>query len=178
MKKIDKIIHLKLIEITIMLIIIIISFPLWKKLEQNEIMTTAALYDNARYTYIDVENYSNGPMFPIKDDEALNELKPTSLKLINETNTTEDFTIIMKVSKTSTLDYRCLNIAIDRQKKNLKNLYLFDDADSFYFSLKSDTIKGETKEYDFLIWMDSSTNNDMMGKSLSYSFELQEGLMI
>ena len=178
MKNIDKIIHLKLVEITLMLVIIIISFPLWQKLNLNDVMTTAALYDNARYTYIKVENHSNGPMFPISDEEALTELTPSFLKLTNETNTSEDFTIMMKISKSSSIDYHCLNIAIDHQKQSLKNLYLFDDADNFYFSLKSDQIKGETKEYAFLIWMDATTGNEMMGKTLSYTFDLQEGILI
>ncbi len=178
MKKIDKIIHWKLLEISIMVAIMMISFPLWKKLEVKEVMTTAAFFENANYTQLKVEEFANGPMFPLKDTDALNLLKPTKINLINETKTKEDYTILMKVSKSSSLDYHYLNIALDKKIKKLEDIYLSDDADYFYFNISADTIKGEIREHDFLIWMDCKTGNDMMGKTLSYSFELQKGLLV
>lgn len=177
MRNIDKIIHWKIIEISIMIAIITISFPLWKRLELKEIMTTAALYDNAKYTYLKIDDHATGPMFPLSDKEAFN-LTPSKIELINETNTSENVTILMKISKSSSLDFNCLNIAIDSQKKQLNDLYVMDDSDYFYFNIKSDVTKAETKKYNFLLWMDASTGNEMMGKNLTYSFELQKGALI
>lgn len=178
MKRIDKIIHWKLLEISIMISVILVSFPLWKYLEIDEVMTTAAFYDDARYTYLSVEETEQGPMFPLKNEDALRELKPSKLRLINETKTQEEYTIALKVNKTSSLDYHCLNIAFDQKVEKLEDLYFSDDADYFYFVLKTDTIRGEIKEHNFLIWMDASTGNEMMNKTLSYSFEIQKGILI
>lgn len=178
MKKIDHIIHWKLVEISIMISVILVSFPLWKYLEIDEVMTTAAFYDGARYTYLSVEESEKEPMFPLKNEEALRDLKPTKVRLINETKTLEEYTLTMKISKTSTLDYKCLNIAFDQKINKLEDLYFSDDADYFYFVLKTDKIRGEIREHNVLIWMDASTGNEMMNKSLSYSFELQKGILV
>lgn len=178
MKKLDKIIHWKLIEISLMLSIIMISFPLWKQLEKEELTTTASYYETANYTYLKVDKNENAPMIPLNTEEALKKLKPSTLTITNETKTREDYTILMKINKKSTLDYHCLNIAIDQWIVPLKELYQKEDEENYIFNITSNKIQGEIKEHQFIIWMDAKTNNNMMNKSLEYSFELQKGIMI
>ena len=71
-----------------------------------------------------------------------------------------------------------LKIALNQQVSNLADHYLLEDADHIYFSLFSDSIQGEKQDYEFMIWMDKNTGNDMQGKSLTFDFELQKGIAI
>lgn len=173
MKRIDDIIHWKLMEIIFLIFVVLISFPLWENLKIDEAMTAAAFSDDVRYTYLSVEGRKLESMYPLKNEEAIQKLKPIRLRLTNNTKIKEDYTIIIKIKKDSTMDYRCLNIAFDEKVNRLEDLYFSDDDDNFYFILKTDTIRGEIKEYNVLIWMDVSSDPEMASKTLHYSFELQ-----
>lgn len=178
MKNIDKVIHWKLIEISCVIAIVIVSFPLWKKLDISDQIATAAFYNGASFSYLNVSNTQNGMMVPVSNEDALKNLEQTKIKVINDTRTNEDYTVLLKIAKSSTLDYNCLNIALNNEVKALKSTYLLEDADYFYFALTNGSIKGEIKEYDFLMWMDENTGNEMQGKTLNYSFELQKQIAI
>ncbi len=178
MKTINKIIRWKIIEITMMLVVIAVSYPLWKTLNIGEHLSTAAFYDQAQYTYLKVNHSPQGPMFPMDNEVAINTLNPMTISVVNESLTKENFNLIMKVSKTSTLDYNCLNVLFQAEVKSLKELYTYEDADHYYFLITSDSIVGETKDYNLLMWMDYRTGNEMQGKTLNYAFELQKGINI
>lgn len=178
MEKIDKIIYWKLIEISLLISVVIISFPLWKKLEWNDFFTTAAFYSEAQYSYLEVSNYPKGPMFPISNEIALKNINQTTLSVINDTLTEEEYTLLLKITKDSTLDYHCLNVALNNKISALENKYIMENEEYWYFKLSSDTILGETKTLNFIMWMDEKTGNEMQGKTLNYAFEIQKGMMI
>lgn len=178
MKNIDRIIYGKLFEITILMSVIMISFPLWKTLDINEDLATAAFYNEVQFSYLDIKEYPKGPMFPMSEEDALSKLKSTKINVVNDSRTREDFALVMRVKKDSSLDYHCLNIALDDKVKPLADYYFMDDIENYYFVLTSDSIEGETKNYDFKMWMDASTGNEMQGKTLSYAFEIQKNIVI
>jgi len=178
MKKIEKVIHWKILEISIMISVIILSYPLWQQLDINDYMATAAFYNEAKFTYVKVENYPQGPMFPINNQEAIKNLKRTTLKVINDTKTKEDYTLLLRIEKTSTLDFHCLNVIINDQVNSLEQLLLMDDLENYYFVLASDSLIGNQKDYAFAMWMDENTGNEMQGKMLNYSFEIQKNIAI
>lgn len=178
MKNIDKVIHWKLLEISIVLAFVIVSFPLWQALEMKDYLSTAAFYSEAQYSYLEVSKYPTDYMIPISDEVALNHIVPCEIQVINNTKTREDYSLVLKVSKNSTLDYRVLKIALNNNVSTLESHYILEDADSIYFSLQTDSIQGERRNYDFIMWMDQNTGNDMQGKSLSFDFELQKGIAI
>ena len=178
MKNINKIIHWKIVEITLLISIIIVSFPIWKTLEKNEVLSIASSYSNVQFSHLEVSNYALGSMFPISNEQALKNIEPTSIKVINDTKTTEDYSLYIKVSKNSTLDYNCLNIALNNKIAALNEFILSEDEENYYFLLESNTIAGEIKEYSFMLWMDEKTDNSMQGKTLTYSFEIQKQIAI
>lgn len=176
MERINRLIHFKFFEIAIMILVIVISFPLWKKLNIDETIATAAFYSKAKFSYIEVENQNQGSMFPIKTEEILNTETKTKIKVTNETKTSEEYNLLLKLNKNSTLDYHCLNIALNNEVSTLEEKYYYEDLDNIYFSLTIDTINAECKEYEFLIWLDyDRAENDMQGKVLNYQFELLQG---
>lgn len=178
MKNINKIIHWKMIEISFLLSIIMISFPIWKTLAKSEALSIAASYSNIQFSHLEITNTSNGAMFPISNEKALKNIKPGSIKVINDTKTKEDYVIYMKISKSSSLDYHCLNIALNNHILSLKDMPLSEDEENYYLLLDTNSITGESKEYQFQLWMDEKTGNEMQGKSLSYTFEIQKQIAI
>ncbi len=178
MKNLDKVIHLKLAEICFLFIVIVVSFPLWKTLEKNEMLSTAATYADAQFTYVEVENLPNNSIYPVTNEWASMNIKPTTIKVINDTRTEEDYVLALSIEKNSTLDYHCLNISFDNVIKPLENLLTSEDEEKYYFTLATDSIQGEIKGYYFKMWMDEQTGNEMQGKTLSYNFELQKQIAI
>lgn len=178
MKNINKIIHWKMIEISLLISIVVISFPIWKTLEKNEVLSIAASYSDVQFSHLEVTNLSLGAMFPISNEKALKNINPSSIKVINDTKTKEDYTLLMKVSKNSSLDYHCVNISLNNNITSLAKLTINEDEENYYFLLDSNSIDGEIKEYQFRIWMDEKTGNEMQGKSLSYTFEIQKQIAI
>lgn len=177
MEKINRLIHFKFFEIMIMISIILISFPLWKKLDIDETLATASFYSKAKFSYLEVENKNQGSMFPIKNEEVLKTENRTKIKITNETKTVEEYHLLLKINKNSTLDFHYLNIYFNNQISSLEEKYYYEDMDNIYFSLIIDTINAEQKEYDFLIWLDyDRTGNDMQGKILNYELELLQGI--
>lgn len=178
MKNIDKLIHWKLFEITLLVVVIVLSFPIWKQLSIDDSLATAASYNNVQYTHLDIKEYPKSLMFPVNNKYALENLKKTKIKIINDTKIIEEYTLLLKISKTSSLDYHCLNVAINQNALPLEKYYFTEDTNNYYFALAKDSIIAETKNYDFLMWMDEKTGNEMQGKTLNYSFELQKGVAI
>ena len=95
MRKIDNIIHWKLVEITIMLAVIMISYPLWKTLNIGSHLATAAFYEGATYTTLEVDTRAQGPMFPMEDEKAIQTLNPMTIKVKNDTLTKETYTLLI-----------------------------------------------------------------------------------
>jgi len=176
MKKIDHIIYGKLFEISFLIAFVILSYPIWLSLDINKQLANASVYQEAQYSYLDIEHNHNGPMFPMKNEEAMDKLSKTKINVTNETKTMENYSLILKIDKTSTLDYQFLNIFLDGKIQALKIFPMTEDYDYFYFVLDSNSIVGGKKTYNFLMWMDYETGNEMQGKSLNYSFELLNGI--
>lgn len=178
MKNLNKVIHWKLLEISVVLAFVIISFPLWQQLERKDYLTTAAFYNEAQYSYLEVTQYPYGSMIPVSDEDALKNIKPCKIQVVNNTKTKEDYTLVFKISKESTLDYHVLKIALNQSVSMLDEHYLLEDADHIYFALATDSIQGEKQDYNFMLWMDQNTGNEMQGKTLSFDFELQKSIAV
>lgn len=178
MKNINKIIHFKMIEISILIAVIMISFPIWKTLEKKEMFSIVDSYADVQFSYLEIKDNQKSGMYPMKNETALKEIQPTELRIINETKTEEAYVLYMSISKSSTLDYHCLNIALNNEVKPLSSLLSTEDDENYYFSITNGTLVGETRSILFQMWMDETTGNEMQGKTLSYSFELQKQMSI
>lgn len=178
MKNINKIIYSKCIEIMMVVLIAAISFPLWKKLENNEVLSIASSYADVQYSHLEVEYGQNSNLYPMSNENALKTVNPTILTIVNDSKTEEEYTLYLSITKTSSLDFHCLNISFNDIVKPLDELFVAEDEATYYFALISDKLNGETKNYPFKMWMDESTGNEMQGKTLNYNFELQKQFSI
>lgn len=178
MKIINKLIKKKCIEIMIAATIIIVSFPLWQSMDIGDYTATAAFYNEAQYTYLNITDNQINNLYPIKTDNAIKNLKKSKIEIINDTKTSEEYSLLLKIEKNSTLDYNVLNIALNDSVHPLKDLLIVEDANNYYFSLYTNSIVGKKETLSFIMWMDEKTGNEMQNKTLNYSFELQKGIKI
>ena len=166
----------KIVEIAYIIAFIFVSIPLWKQINEVTNYTSVFSHNGLTYTGFTVENELDYSMYPMANEDALVRVKPTKVIVANNSLTEEEYTITLKISKYSTLDYNCLNIAIDDLVMPLNSMDRSEDNENYYFIIDTNKLRGNTEEYLIKIWMDEQTGNEMQGKSLTVSFELTESV--
>lgn len=175
-KQLNYLIIARIAEIIFVLAFLVLSYPLF----ENMRLTSSLLKESAglelTFTSLKIENQMNYPLYPISEKEALNKLEPTKIVVENNSLTEENFWIVLKISKNTTLDYHYLNMAIEDKIYSLNNLTMEEDSENYKFFILKDVLKGNKKEYNLKIWLDETAGNDMQNKVLISSFELKKAL--
>lgn len=171
MKNVDYLIHRKIREILFCLLFLLVTSFVWyshANSETTKLMKQVVIPNS--YAYVDVLKQNTYTMFPMDDDVALNRLIPTRVNMVNDSLSKTKYSFGLKVSKDSTLDYTCLKISLNSQISYLKDFYLTEDDDFYYFLLESGSLKGETREYQFKMWLDAEVQNEAQNQTFLYEF--------
>lgn len=172
-KNINLAIIKKITEIIFVISFIFVSLPLWSKLDKG-VSKIADGYDGISYTKLDMINNINYEMFPMSNDYALKNVEATILTVSNDTFTPENYELVLVLDKKSTLDFKLLKIAINDNIYSLKNLEMFEEDHNFIFNIASGNIMGETKVYNVKFWIDENATDEVQGKNLELSFDLNK----
>lgn len=171
MKNINKIIHIKIMEIMMVVVFVIGSYFIWSSLNQSELFQ---LLENTSlptsYAYIEVLNENQYNMYPIEDEEAMKNLMPNTIQMVNNTYFDTLYSLGIRVRKTSTLDYQNLKLSMQNKVSYLKDFYVAEDNIYYYFLLEEGNIQASTISYDIKIWLDVESNADVFGKTFEYEF--------
>ena len=127
MKQINKLIIHYICEILIVIILVVVSIPLWKTFDKANIAHIANSYSNMNYIYLNVKRF-------ISDTDSLDEIK-----VINDTNTLRNYKLVMKVDKTIKLD------TVFFEEKNIdlsKNKYKEDEKYNYYLLTENTLVAG------------------------------------
>lgn len=127
MKQINKLIFHYICEILIVIILVVVSIPLWKTFDKANIAHIANSYSNMNYLYLNVKRF-------ISDTDSLDEIK-----VINDTNTLRNYKLVMKVDKTIKLD------TVFFEEKNIdlsKNKYKEDEKYNYYLLTENTLVAG------------------------------------
>lgn len=170
MKNINSIIRHKIIEITIAFLIIIVSFPLWQIFGDNNILKLASSYANSSVVFVDVINMQNYKFYPMKDESAMKHLVPMKVTLNNETVLYSSYYLVLAVNKKSSLDYNILKISINDSIVFLKDLYLKEDSNNYYFYISEGNLQASNTSILVNLWIDSAKENDSLEQSFYYEF--------
>lgn len=171
-KDINKLIRNKILEIVFIIVFVFVATSLWKSSNTGHLLAMVSSTGNLSYTSLQIENPIQYEMFPMRDVDALKNLEPCVLVVSNDTYTEEDYLLVLKIDKSSTLDYHVLNLSLNGEVFALKDLPVLDEYENYYFVLDENTLKGNQKQYKVQLWMDASTGNEMQAKSLIMNFEL------
>lgn len=117
-----------IMEIVAMVIIIVISIPIWDKLNNKEIHDIASYYDNLYYIDYNIINNDNGKMITI----------------YNDSNTEENYNLVMKVNK----DYlKDLIIYVNEEEKMTTDLKQITKGNLVYIVLDSGSLVANELHY-------------------------------
>lgn len=171
-KAINKLIAQKIVEIIFLTTFIIISVPLWNSMDKKELFATSYATNDLTFTNLNIQNPIDYAMYPMSKTTALNTLIPTTIKVVNDSLTTEQYSLIFNYSKHSTLDYNFLIISIDDKVIPLNQLQTKETEENIYFILDESSLSGGEKEYKVRLWLDEKTGNAMQNQNLMFSFEI------
>ena len=179
-RRINKVIWTKILEIILLCVLIVISLPIYLSWQQKSDTKVLANVNNMDllYTSIGIDSPLEIKSYPITNEEALTKIKSSKITVTNESWTAENYTLVLTISKDSTLDFNCLNIAINDEIQALNTLELKEDASNYHFIIDCNNLKADDKEYNVKLWIDEKTNNNMQNKKLIFSFEVKNGTYI
>lgn len=171
-KDINKIIRRKVIEILFVLAFICGSAYLWQSEKTHELLNSIATFSNTSNLGLSIKNQINYSMYPMTDEKALEKLVPCTVIVSNGTYKTENYTLVLKLDKASTLDYKYLHISIDDTIYALSALKKEVTDNEIIFILDENSITAENKEYNVRLWLNTLAGNDMQAKKLIIHFDL------
>lgn len=171
-KDINKLIITKVVEIFLVVGFVFLASYLWRSKNAQEFFSSIASFSNLYYTNFMIENPIDYSMFPMRDEDAMQNLKPCTVKVMNETYTSENYALILKIDKTSTMDYHYIHIGINDKVYALNDLGQVEETENYVFTLAKDTIVGNTKNYEIRVWLNTLAGNEMQGKNLIMHFDL------
>lgn len=132
-----------LMEISAMIIIIVISIPIWNKLDNNEMHEIANYYDNYYYIDFDIKNNEYGKMITI----------------YNNSNTLEHYNLVMKINENYLDD---LKVYINEEENNIADLQSVKKDNLIYVILDSGTLVASSKDYNIHTNKDIYYNIDVL----------------
>lgn len=171
-KDINKLIITKVVEIVFVVGFVFLASYLWRSKNAQEFFSSIASFSNLYYTNFTIENPIDYSMFPMLDEDAMQNLKPCTIKVMNETYTSENYILVLKIDKSSTMDYHYLHIGVNEKIYSLSNLEQTEELGNYVFTLAKDTIVGSTKNYEIRVWLNTLAGNEMQGKNLIMHFDL------
>lgn len=171
-KDINKLIITKVVEIFLVVGFVFLASYLWRSKNAQDFFSSIASFSNLYYTNFTIENPIDYSMFPMRDEDAMQNLKPCTIKVMNETYTSENYALILKIDKTSTMDYHYLHIGINDEVYSLNDLEQTEELENYVFTLAKDKIVGNTKNYEIRVWLNTLAGNEMQGKNLIMHFDL------
>lgn len=171
-KHINKLIFYKVFEIFFVMAFVFLAVYFWQSSNSQSMLTFASSQASSNFTTLSVENPIHYSMFPMQDDYAVQKLSPCTLKVVNDSLTTESYALYLKMNKESTIDYHYLHIAIDDTVYPLEQLIAKAEENHYYFLLDRNTMVGDSKNYEIKLWLNEKTGNEMQGKKLILSYEI------
>ena len=155
-------------DIIINILFILVSIPLWLSFDISA-LETAKMYDN--YNYVEYE-FLNAPTYslnPVSDEYAIRNIETQDLIVYNNSNTNENYALVLKINKNSTANIDKLKINVNYQISYLKDYSSYEDDKNTYYVIAQDNIVANSQKYVLSMWNDETAdvnNND----TLNYEF--------
>lgn len=162
---------IKGIEIMLTIGFMFLATNLYNNGKTQEVLHSIMAFQNVRHTTLNVQNQIDYMMFPMTNEKAMEKLVPCTLLVHNDTYQKENYTLVLKVNKTSMTDLSSLNISVDNSIYSLNDLENETINGETIFILDRNTIAGESKEYDVRVWLNTSASN-IQTNNLTLHFEL------
>ena len=146
-----------IIRILIVVVLCIISIPLWFS-KGNSLSGVMALNIGNEAVSLEIDQFKS--LIVIDDARALDIIEPRNITVTNNNSMTESIYLVFLVSKTSSVDYHYVRVSLDDKIYDISKLNMYEDADNYYFVLENINMEASsTLTYKSRIWI-----NDSAGK--------------
>lgn len=128
----DKSVKRLAISIVLTFILVIASIPLWNYSSGKKGAILAESYKDLSIA-VDIGEFSQ--LLIIEDDRALQYVTPADISLRNKNSYEKECELLMLIDKSSTIDYKFIRVAVDKNIYKLTDLEKFEDNSNYYFVL-------------------------------------------
>ena len=122
-----------LYEIMALSFIIIINLIIWPNLKEEHLKKTEAVMSYVSNLSIDVVNKEEYYLFSMTDEYAINNLKKNTIKVTNYNNNYKEYSLYLKVDKSSTTDINSLKFMFNNEIIDFNEIYSYDDENYVYY---------------------------------------------
>ena len=159
-------------DILFTIICVLVSIPLWLAFDLTDASATAEYYDNYNYIgYIFLNNDVDICLKPVSDEYALKNIETQDIMVYNNSNTKDDYKLLLKISKDTTMSLNNLKININNTVKYLKDYDNYEDINNYYYILDNRELIADSQKYVISFWNDENAilkEND----SINYEYTL------
>lgn len=139
-------------DIIITVLFVIISIPVWLNFELTSVAGIAQAYDNYKFVRYELLNDASKIISSYEDAEALMECETQDLIVYNESNTLENYSLVLKVSKNTMMNLNDIRINVNYNVDYLNNYEVYDDEVSYYYILDKESIVADAHKYVISMW--------------------------
>lgn len=143
---------------------VLISIPLW--LNFNVSASEAKFFDNYKFVKYEFLNSASKTINIYEDTEALRKCETQDILVYNDSNTLDDYSLILKINKSENLDLNNIKINVNYDVKYLNNYFNYVDNNYYYYVIDKSEIIASSQKYIISMW----GTNDYSNSQIDYEF--------
>ena len=143
---------------------VLISIPLW--LNFNVSASEAKYYDNYKFVKYEFLNSASKTINIYEDTEALRKCETQDILVYNDSNTLDDYSLILKINKAENLDLNNIKINVNYDVKYLNSYFNYVDNNYYYYVIDKSEIVAASQKYIISMW----GTNDYSNNQIDYEF--------
>ena len=105
---------------------------------------------------IDFVNKEEYYLFPMTDEYAITNLKKNTVKVTNYNNSYRQYSLYLKVDKSSTTDIDSLKFMFNDKIIDFNEIYSYEDETYIYYQVYNNNIK-DIDYIDYIYWLNSES---------------------
>ncbi|MBE6148381.1 MAG: hypothetical protein E7167_02670 [Firmicutes bacterium] len=149
-------------DIVITVLLVILSVPIWLNFGLSASAMTAKNFANYNYIKYEFLNKVSTELGVYSDEEALRKCETQDILVYNDSNTLDNYSLILKVKKNNQTDLTNIKINVNYNVDYLNNYHFYEDAESYYYVIDSDSIVASSQKYVISMWnSDLQTNTNL-----------------
>ncbi|MBQ6840673.1 MAG: hypothetical protein IJO63_00960 [Bacilli bacterium] len=139
---------------------VIISIPLW--LNFDVVASEAKYYENYNYVKYEFLNSASKVINIYDDLEALRKCETQDILVYNDSNTIDNYSLVLKVNKNSNANLDSIKINVNNNIEFLNNYNYYEDVNNYYYVIDSASIVASSQKYVISMWGTNDYNNSQV----------------
>lgn len=155
-------------DIVLTLALVLFSIPVWLNFNVNSFALEAEKYDNYNYIQYEFLNVVTSSLMTYEDKDALLECETNDILVYNYSNTTENYSVLLKIAKDSDVNLDAIRINVNYNITNLNEYDSYEDLNNYYYIIDTAQLVASSQKYVISMW-NSDFNNQAI-QDFDYEF--------